>query len=276
LTPRVILPTFTAFAASRDRGEEMGLLDIFRKKGSEQESTGSIARQVSKLTNKHVDSEVRTYAAQELAADGRPEAIRGMLKRFRFMIDSSINDQDEKQLVCELLLKLGSAAEAPLIEYIQQEDEVVWALRSLKQLVSAERMRQVLCELLAQFLHAEHIRFPQKEVVVIDHCAEFEDEDVARALLPFLEDDDDDVRLAAVRALGKPAYEELAREEFLRVLAGSEDRPRVVRGMTESLAELQWPVRGHRPAIEKLLPEGYYIVRKGTIRHRGEEPLRVE
>ncbi len=246
----------------------MGLFDFFKRKGAAKGPSGAVSRNISRLTNKYIDSDIRYDAAQQLAADGSPDAISGLLKRFRFMVDSSIKDGEEKQYVCDLLQELDDAAVEPLIAYLRDEDEVVWAVQALRRIVPPDKFRSVLLDLLRQFQDAEHIRFPAKVIVIIDAIAEFETDEVIRALLPFLDDDDDDVRLATVKALSHPEYEEYARDHLLRVLVESEDRPRVVQAIIEAVCELGWLVKGHRPAVEKLLPEGFYLVGKGTIKRR--------
>jgi HEAT repeat protein len=246
----------------------MGLLDFLRHKSDGPRISSAVQRQIKKLTNKHVDSQVRMFAAQELAEEGSPDAIRALLKRFRFMIHSSIQDQEEKQFVHDLLLDLGEAAVEPLLDYIHNEDEIVWALGALQKIVEPDAFRDALLSVLERFRTADHVRFPEKCAVVIEHLAPFVEEKVANALRPFLEDDDDDVRLAAIAALSHKEYRDLVREDFLRVMRECDDRPRVLRGFAEALVELQWPVKGYRSAIEQILPEDFHIVRKGTLKRR--------
>ena len=57
----------------------MGILDYFDK---EKRATKKVETNAKKLTNPYRQSEERMQCAGELAEDGRPEAIYGLLRRF--------------------------------------------------------------------------------------------------------------------------------------------------------------------------------------------------
>ena len=82
-----------------------------------------------------------------------------------------------------------------------------------------------------------------------------------------LEDDDDDVRIAAVNAVAEIGED--AREILLESFAAAQDRPRIRIAISEVFADREWPVKGFRPTVEAGLPEGFHVNAKGLIRRRG-------
>src|SRR5262245_29741875 len=91
--------------------------------------------------------------------------------------------------------------------------------------------------------------------------------EIAAVLKKSLDDDDDDVRIAAVHALAEMG--EQMRETLLEAFAAGEDRPRIRIAIAEAFAERDWAVKGYRPTIEANLPEGFHITAKGLIRRKG-------
>jgi len=91
--------------------------------------------------------------------------------------------------------------------------------------------------------------------------------EIAAALKKSLEDDDDDVRIAAVHAVAEMGEE--SRDLLLQSFASAEDRPRIRIAIAEVFADRDWPVKGFRPTIEANLPEGFHITAKGHIRRKG-------
>ena len=78
----------------------MGLLDIFSKQSR-------VTRNVKKLNNKWVHMDERRSAIENLRTLGTDEAIEGLLQRFKFVIDNTTVDEDEKQNVCDALAEFG-------------------------------------------------------------------------------------------------------------------------------------------------------------------------
>jgi HEAT repeat protein len=84
----------------------------------------------------------------------------------------------------------------------------------------------------------------------------------------FLEDEDDDVRLAAIDYLIETDAEE-SREAILDCYSQSEERPRIRLHILDRLVEKAWHVRGFRPVVEESLPENYVLTRDGRVRRVG-------
>ena len=59
--------------------------------------------------NKYAQSPDRMKALQSLRDDGSAEALYGLLRRFGMMYDKTIEDEQEKEWVFEVLLEKGAA-----------------------------------------------------------------------------------------------------------------------------------------------------------------------
>ncbi|HET6980579.1 MAG TPA: HEAT repeat domain-containing protein, partial [Myxococcaceae bacterium] len=95
-----------------------------------------------------------------------------------------------------------------------------------------------------------------------------EDPRIAPVVLPFLEDMVDDVKIAALRALGPKTYEE-AREPMLKLLTAPETARRVQTASIEAIARSGFGVQGYREKVESLLPEPFFVDKAGIMKRRG-------
>src|SRR3984957_18948551 len=172
----------------------MGLFDFFSKQSK-------LKRLGKRLTEKFGPPENRIKAIEVLAGMGTPEALSILLMRFTISSDSRITDADEKDKAFQYLVDAGDTAVAPLKDFLRQRDQVAWPLKALSELLSPDEVLSlVLAEL--QRLRGEYTRDPEKRVQLIGWLLEHHpeaDPRVPPALLPFLADMSDDVKLATVR-----------------------------------------------------------------------------
>jgi HEAT repeat protein len=91
--------------------------------------------------------------------------------------------------------------------------------------------------------------------------------EIAVVLMKSLDDDDDDVRIAAIHAVAEVGEE--TREKLLQAFIDANDRPRIRIAIAELFADREWPVKGYRPSIEATLPDGFQVTSKGLIRRKG-------
>jgi HEAT repeat protein len=90
--------------------------------------------------------------------------------------------------------------------------------------------------------------------------------EIGKALEKLLLDDDDDVRIASIEALAEVGED--MRERLLEAFIESDGRPRIRIAIAELFADREWPVKGYRPKMEALLPDGFVLNSKGLIRRR--------
>ena len=96
------------------------------------------------------------------------------------------------------------------------------------------------------------------------HVANKQDPAIAPAILPFLEDMSDDVKIAAFKALGPVKYE-AAREPMLQILTAPETARRVQTAALAALQESGFGVQGYREKVEPLLVEPYVLDKSGVV-----------
>lgn len=221
-----------------------------------------------KLLNIYVQNPERQYAAQQLAELGTAEAISLLLQRFEKRLQNHTTDTEEKQMVHDLLVNLGDKVVEPAIAHLKGPAlNVNWPLRVLSALVPDERVAEVIAELLEE-MDTEYTRYPEKKHELVLVAAEHQSERLGRALLPMIEDANEEIRFLTVDAFLK-WKSPFAAEAIMKRLAGEEESLRITSHILEHIVDMDWTVKGYRPKIEERLPEGYAVTRAGTIRRRG-------
>ena len=112
-----------------------------------------------------------------------------------------------------------------------------------------------------------YTRWPEAKVVLIEHLPEEALPEVRKIILGFLEDEDDDVCIAAAYSLARIKDEEV-REQLLETLLSADSRPRVRGRIFELFCDREWAVKGYRKKIEEVIQEPFYLTAKGTVKRR--------
>ena len=122
-------------------------------------------------------------------------------------------------------------------------------------------------------LASVYTRDPEKKLTLLawsaEHHAGAGDQAMEGALLVLLEDFSDDVRIGAARALAQRPPSEPARQGLIQLLLRSGDNARVRGDVLAALHALQVDVKGHRPSVEPLLVEPWYLDKDGLVKRRG-------
>lgn len=228
-------------------------------------------RQIQKLRKKvkepHGDPSVRQGAAQKLADMGTPAAIRALLDRFTINVSPSVQDEREKEEVFNWLVAMGRPVVPPLIDFLKRERAVYWPTRALCEILNEDEQTEELRKLLLYLWeHPPATAVPKAQL--IRSLGTLDSESLRDAVRRFLDDEDDDVRLAAVQFLMERPEED-GREDVLQCYLNSEDRPRIRSQILELFVEKGWSVRGFRPAVEESLPESFSLTREGRLRRVG-------
>ena len=245
----------------------MGLLELFGIGGSKEERE---ARSVRKLQKKAIEKygpkENRQGAIEELGELRTPRAVEALLMRYTVRVEPGITDDEEKQRVLALVQQAGSAVAVPVLKrFILGRDEISWPLKALSDLLPEAEVVAFLVEALRKAA-GEYSRVPEKKVLLLHALAQHQSRDAVPAALPFLDDMDDEVQIAAAQAMAVQK-DERAREpliqHFLRAHEGSNARVReAVAGL---LADTQFDVKGYTPKMEASLPPSYKLVSKGRV-----------
>ncbi len=236
------------------------MLDLLTRKGR---AAARVRRAAKTLTERYAQPEARASAAERLLAIGTPEAIYHLTRRFTITSGNLEQDDQEKRWVRDLLIERGAPAVEPLKRFLRGHDEVTWAMEALKALLPEDELADFLFTVLGDG-DPVMIRGP-KAVRILDFLADLPVPGAARNAARCLESPDDTVRMAAVQALGEYRDPE-AREIALEALASDEeDSVRVRIALAGLFADLEWEIRGRRPAVERLLPPGFRVTSRGRI-----------
>jgi hypothetical protein len=249
----------------------MSVFDLFSKDGRAQRAR---ERNIKGAVNKFSQSPDRMKALQSLRDDGSPDALYGLLRRFGMMYDKSIEDEQEKEWVFEVLLEKGPAIIEPIKKYLLAADSISWPLRLLDRVAGKEQELEVLKVVLERH-EPGYERDPTKKIQLLNHLASVKDDRVPPLIAPYLADMDEGVRYAAVEALVRHKNEEAAREPLLQhFVSDGEDSLRIRLQIAEAFADLGWLVKGHRGEVEKKLPEQFQLDREGHFKKKPDAARR--
>jgi hypothetical protein len=239
----------------------MGLLDMLGMGGPD----AKVRRLQKKASQKFGPAENRQGAIEELGGLKTEAAIEALLTRYTFRVDPGITDDDEKARVLALTTQAGEVALNPVKRFIQTRDEISWPLRALEALLPEAEVVKFLVEV-AKKVGGEYSRVPEKKVLVLHALSNRRSPEIAPAVLPLLEDMDDEVQIAAAEVVVKQqdaAGREPLIQHFLKAHEGSNARVR--EALSGLLADSGWDVKGYTPKVEAALPAGYKLDSKGKV-----------
>lgn len=243
----------------------MGLFDFLSKgKGEKPARAGAskkgdkeIARFGRLVSNKLSQNYDRQEAIEELGRIATTDSAAALLKRFDWMMEPSITDQEEKESAVRGIVAAGEEAIEPIREYCKKAESLTWPLKALREIVEPDHFVEELLTILDLF-DTEYVRNAEPKIQLINMLEEFHTEDVRIAVEPFLTDASEPVRFAAVTTIfavgmvdSVPALvAALEEEESLRV------RNRIAQG----LSERGWEVPEElAEACKKALPPGFAL-----------------
>jgi hypothetical protein len=248
----------------------MGLFGLFGSK--EERSRSALEKLARKVTERYGPPENRQKVIDQLGQLGTPEALETLCLRFTVRVDPGITDDEEKETTRSILTGAGQAAIGPVERFVAAHDDgVAWGLRVLADVAPSAKVMEVVLRELAR-LGRTYTRDPEKKLVLLtwlrEHHAGAGGPEVEAAILPLLEDFSDDVRISATRALAALAPGERTRDGLIQLLLRDKDNARARGEVLEALAQLGADVKGHRPSVEALLVEPYFLDREGRVKKR--------
>ena len=238
----------------------MGFLDRFSKDGRDQRAR---EKNTARAINKYMQSPDRMKALQALRDDGSDEALYGLMRRFGMMYDKTIEDEQEKEWVFEMLVEKGAAVLPALKKYMFSADSISWPLRLLDKVIDGKEGRIDVIAAVLERHEPGYERDPTKKIQLLTHLAGLKHTRVPPLVAPYLEDMDEGVRYASVEALLKQGDEAAARATLLDQIAKEESLRLRIR-IADGFAELAWPVADRRADVEKVLPDTFQIEARGA------------
>ena len=235
----------------------MGFLDIFSRKSGAR----ALEKHAARVANKRAQAPDRWESIQALGEMSTPEAVSALLRRFTFVVDPSITDQDEKDAAMRAILGAGAAAVEPIRAFLISHDSLSWGLRMLQQLVSQEEVVTILLEVLTT-MDTEYERDPTKKVQVLSGLEDFRDARIVPAVVPFLEDINETARFHAASTV--LAQDEAEAEPLVAMLL-EEESARVRAHILDGFIAKGWDFAGRVDEVRPQLPTGYVIDGEGRV-----------
>ncbi len=259
----------------------MGLFDFMKRKSAPPPAPADGKEGKSAAVDKRVagpgktagDKKAQTYdrmeAIQELAEMKTPDAAAALLKRFTFVIDPSITDQEEKEIAFQGVVAAGSDCVPAVIEFcgvcIKKGEPITWLLKVLRELLEDDGYEEAVIDLLGLF-DTEYARNVEPKVQLIQALEEIVSPEVRAAVAPFLEDVNETVRFHAVATTFAQNERETIPE--LVKLLEAEESVRVKNKVAEGLSFREWAIPEElRDAVAKALREtgGYRLGSDGKV-----------
>src|SRR5688572_2436096 len=110
---------------------------------------GSKLEKLSKVVvDKHKQSVDRFAAMEKLKEMGSDEALYALARRFSYVYDKTIEDEQEKDWTYQTFVELGAKSLAPVRRYTLHAESVAWPLRVLEKIASNTELLEVVDKLL--------------------------------------------------------------------------------------------------------------------------------
>ncbi len=238
----------------------MGIFDFLNKKNDAPPRTSQkeIARLERLISNKLSQNFDRQEAIQELGRMATAQAASALLKRFDWVLDPSITDQEEKESCMHGIVAAGADALEPIRDYCRKAESLTWPLKVLRAIVKDDgEVAQELLGILDQF-DTEYVRNAEPKVQIIQALEAYPSDDVRVAVEPFLGDMSEPVRFTAATTLF--AVNDAASVPALVDALATEESRRVQNRIGQGLADKAWPIPTDASAnVTKALPPDFVL-----------------
>jgi HEAT repeat protein len=219
----------------------------------------SLKRAMDKVSNQHAQSPDRWAAMEKLGKAGTEDALFALCKRFSFKYDKTIEDAQEKEWVVDAVARKGDAALPALRRYMASASTLHYPLVILGKIAPPPT---TVLDIVDEILATEppgYTRDPERRTDVIAWLGEWEAGDaaeVAKRIIPYLADFDENVRYKAVDSIALKPHESAA-EPLLAALTREEEESRRLKvRIAEVLAEQQWDLGDHKTQVSAMFEGG--------------------
>ena len=138
--------------------------------------------------------------AQEEARGELAAAASALLRRFTFVIDPSITDQEEKDAAFTAIVRCGRHAIEPVRAFAAKAESLAWAMRVLKELLPEEEYVGELLLWLSRW-DTEYAKFIDPKIQLLATLEEHRHPDLVKTVEPFLLDVNETARFHAAATL---------------------------------------------------------------------------
>lgn len=246
----------------------MGLSDFFANYKAER-AKKALLKNIRRLIHQDLQHEDRLRAAEFLSEVGTTEALYGLLRRYDMSLDKGYMDQDEKTYVHDILVSKGPSAVEPIKQFLAKSENVTWPERILRSILKDDGK---VVELLLEVVEKEKVDGSDlraaKRANLLSLLNGYEDERIAPAVIEFLEDYDESVRMVTLEVLDAQGDATALEPSLKLFLSDEEDSMRVKRRVLDLLANHQWAVPAElRSAVQAGLPQDFKMSAGGELTH---------
>jgi len=231
----------------------MGLFDLLSKEGR---AKSARTRHIARVSSKYAQSADRFASMEALRKDGSEEALVGLLRRFSFKYDKSIEDEQEKNWVVQTMVAKGEAAIGAVRRYAATADSLSGAVLIFEDIVPGDKLLEIIDELLVRE-EPGYPRDPGRKIELMTFLADWKVKpasELAPRILPYVKDFDQNVRFQAIAALGHQPDEASSRLPLLdAIVRPEEEAKRIKTQAAEILAKQGWKVTEKKAELEALL-----------------------
>lgn len=244
----------------------MGLFDLFKgspKAEGKPRPKGSPAAKWADRIERRVQNYDRQEAIQALSEMGTPDAVEVLLKRFTFLLDPSITDQEERDAAFRGILRAGRGAIEPVRAFAAKAESLAWPMKIVKALVNDSEYVEELLRWLAKW-DTDYAKFVEPKVQILAALEEHRHPQIREDVERFLEDVNEPARFHAAATL--LVQDDPAALPALAKLLAEEESVRVRTKVAEGLAGRGWPLdEDTRAAVRGVLPAGYALDGAGRV-----------
>lgn len=278
----------------------MGIFDFFKRSDNATDKIGKkpgevSSKEVQKWASKAADKRAQNYDRQEAlgaladlcgpledeeelekTAEGRSqiakrseiraEAVTALLRRFNFIMEPSITDQEEKSTAFDGILNAGKLALDPIRHFVAKAESIAWPRKLVKALVDEEAYIGELLEWLSKW-DTEYAKFIDPKVQLLVELEENKDPRIMDAVAGFLMDVNE---VARFHAVGAALHQETdAALGPLLSMFIDEESVRIRARVADAFVARSWCVpEDQRAEARKSLPSGYTIDGDGFFRKK--------
>lgn len=244
----------------------MGLFDFFKSNKDGAKKSNPADKWAERAGDKRAQNLDRQEALHALADMGTKEAAQALLKRFTFVVDPSITDQDEKELAFAGVIKAGQDAIEPVRAFSTRAESLAWPMRVLRELLDEDAFVSEIASWLDRW-DTEYAKFIDPKLQLLTALEDFKHPAVLPAVTRFLEDVNETARFHAVTAV--LAQEEEASLPALLDALEADESVRVKMKLCDGLAKRGWIVPDERRhAVRKALPYEVSLDGEGRFSRR--------
>jgi hypothetical protein len=215
----------------------------------------ALQRTIEKATNKLAQQPDRWGALEKLREEGTDNALYGLCKRWGVTSMKGVEDEQEKNWVCDVLVEKGPLSLPALVRYMKQADQLAHPLTVLEKIADHDKQLAVVDEILA----AEppgYVRMPDKRIDLLKWFTEHKgmsDDEVISRVTPYVVDFDENSRFTAIEGMSTKAPAKIAPPLIDALLRPEEESGRIKRTILEVLERTKAPLGARAPEVAAVL-----------------------